>query len=82
MSAVPIEHQQPPLYAWVVQAADKRWGILGAVLPGLGPTQLVFGNRRTAEVCRPVAKAHHMRTGEPTRLVEFGAATILEDLPA
>lgn len=74
--------EHPPLWAWMVQEADGRWGIIGAIIPGVGQAQLVFGSRKTAEVMRPVAAGHHQQSGRPVRLVRFDGAAVVEDLPS
>lgn len=73
--------EQPPLWAWMVQEADGRWGIIAALIPGLGPSQLVFGSEKTAQVARPVAVSHHMNSGRPVRLVRFEGLAVVEELP-
>lgn len=70
--------QHPPLWAWMVQAADGRWGVIGAIIPRMGNAQLVAGSEETIRLLRPFAEAHHRASGDPVRLVRFAGAEVVE----
>lgn len=74
------------LYAWQVQEADGRWGVItmgyqldlpGGRTPTLHTDILVHRNERIAREMGKVADAHRQAEGKPIRLARFQITDVL-----
>jgi hypothetical protein len=69
---------KPRWYAWVVQY-DAGWGLVGAMIPGLGQwAPLIFRRREHAEKLGSLAVAHGKAAGRPVRLIVLEEVEELE----
>lgn len=70
-----------PIWAWLVQELDGRWGVIAAGSAGIGPIQLVSASEMVAtKVMRPFAEIHRIRSEKPVKLVKFEGGVDVEVL--
>lgn len=61
------------LWAWQEQEPDGSWGIIAALIPGLGgASPLVLRSHDQIVRLSALAQAHARTTGRPVRLAKFG----------
>lgn len=70
-----------PLYAWQTLDDDGRWGIVAAVIPGVGGGPLIARDLMAIDRLGLLAIAHHDRTGQRIRKVRYELTEVLREVP-